>query len=124
MVIFLALVDRRCNLQEMSPKLIEIGKTYRNRGAGRTTRTVLDIGTHIHAPWLSDTVPPGEPVVKFRQGDKERHLFLCSFARWAGTVVPSKHHNSATTKEWRALAIVAVVCCVFLMGLAIWASHH
>jgi len=71
----------------MSPKLIAIGKTYRNKGAGRTTRTVLDMGTHIPAPWLSDTVPPNEPVVKYRQGDKERQLFLCSFAQWAASVV-------------------------------------
>lgn len=33
----------------MSPKGIKVGKTYRNRGKGKTTRTVLAIGDE-HKP--------------------------------------------------------------------------
>jgi len=70
----------------MSPKLIEVGKTYRNKGAGRTTRTVLDMGAHLTERWLSSSHPPSEPVVKFQQGNKELYLYLSSFAQWAGSV--------------------------------------
>lgn len=66
-----------------------IGKTYRNRGAGRTTRTVLDIGNHIPAPWMTGSMPPSEPVVKYKQDDNERALYLRSFAQWAGSEVTS-----------------------------------
>lgn len=70
----------------MKPSDIQVGKTYRNRGAGRTTRTVLEIGTHLEAPWYSPNVRPDEPVVKYAQGGKSgtNTLYLSSFAAWCG----------------------------------------
>jgi hypothetical protein len=70
----------------MKPSQIEIGKTYKNRGAGKTKRTVVDLGTHIKPPWMSDSLEPNEPGVKYLQGNNERMLFLCSFAKWAGGI--------------------------------------
>jgi hypothetical protein len=70
----------------MKPNEIQIGKTYRNNGAGKTQRTVLDIGSHIRERWMSDSMRPTEPGVKYRQGNKERTLSLCSFAKWAGGI--------------------------------------
>ena len=71
----------------MSPKLIQVGKTYCNRGAGRTTRKVEEIGTQIKAPWFSSSMPPNEPVVQYRQDGKIATLYLRSFAQWAGSEV-------------------------------------
>lgn len=74
----------------MSPKDIEVGKTYRNRGKGQTTRTVLAIGDECRPSyWYGnrDSDTPNEPGVKYKQGDKERTLYLSSFAKWAGSVV-------------------------------------
>ena len=68
----------------MKPSDIEVGKTYVNKGKGRTSRTVLEIGTNLKASWLSDTKPPYEPVVKYRQGKWEYTLYLSSFAAWCG----------------------------------------
>ncbi len=70
----------------MSPKDIQVGKTYVNRGAGRTTRTVLAIGDE-HRPnhWLGEwgTQPPNEPGVLYEQKGEQCTLYLSSFARWA-----------------------------------------
>jgi hypothetical protein len=76
----------------MKPSEIEVGKTYRNRGAGKTTRTVTAIGdARMIRPlvsWGGSHVPPREPVVQFqgRRG-KVDSLYLSSFASWAGSVV-------------------------------------
>lgn len=72
----------------MKPTDIKIGKTYRNKNAGRTVRTVLDIGEHIIPPW------PGKEQVfvnylqMFCGHEKRYTLSLASFARWAGSEVP------------------------------------
>lgn len=73
----------------MSPKDIAVGKTYVNRGKGRTRRRVLGIGDeHRPTSWFSDTAPPDEPGVWFVDSDGiERHLYLSSFASWAGREV-------------------------------------
>ncbi len=71
----------------MSPKLIQVGKIYRNRGAGRTTRTVVEIGTHIQCAWFSPGKRPNDPGVKYRQNGKIATLYLSSFAQWAGSEV-------------------------------------
>ncbi len=72
----------------MTPSAIATGKTYRNRGAGRTTRTVVDIGTHLPPPhWYSRNPRPEEPVVVFLQRGQRRSLYLSSFAAWAGSEV-------------------------------------
>jgi len=71
-------------------KDIEIGRTYKNRCAGTTTRTVLDI---IHNPvdgdvpgWFSSNPRPRESVVKFKASNRPgwEVLYLTSFAAWAG----------------------------------------
>lgn len=76
----------------MKPSEIQVGKTYVNRGAGRTRRTVIDIGPHV-APgrWLGDPdkkPAPGTPVVRFEQGGVRDSLYLQSFAAWAGKEAP------------------------------------
>ena len=71
----------------MSPKDIKVGETYRNRGAGKTRRTVVDIGTHIEATWHSPNARPDEPVVLYEQKGTEGRLYLSSFAQWAGCQV-------------------------------------
>lgn len=66
---------------------IQTGKTYRNKNAGRTTRTVVDIGDHIRPPWAGNE----KTFVNYRQmwcgKEKEYTLSLKSFARWAGSEV-------------------------------------
>ncbi len=67
----------------MSPKAIQAGKSYVNRGAGRTKRTVNCI--------FGDSVTR-ELMVRFqqqfgKQGLREYVLSLESFAQWAGKEV-------------------------------------
>lgn len=77
----------------MKQKDIKIGKTYRNRGAGTTFRTVLDIGpeTDENRPhwWSQNPRPELMPVVTYRQKGyhKDEFLYLKSFAAWAGSEV-------------------------------------
>ena len=64
---------------------IQVGEVYRNRGAGRTHRTVLAIGDE-HRPdnWLGDPdKKPDEPGVLYEQGGQKYALYLSSFAQWA-----------------------------------------
>ena len=69
----------------MSPKKIEVGKTYINRGAGKTRRTVLGIGVEYRPLlWLSDRPCPSEPGVLYQQGDHTGRIYLSMFAAWAG----------------------------------------
>lgn len=71
----------------MKPSEIEVGNTYRNKGAGKTQRKVLDIGEHIQAPWYSSH-PQTEPRnVLYEQNFKVGSLNLLSFAAWAGSEV-------------------------------------
>jgi len=74
----------------MRPSDIKLGVTYRNRGKGRTQRTVLRIGRDLKAPWFTDSPRPDEPVVEFSQQDKVERLYLSSFASWAGSAVPNE----------------------------------
>lgn len=77
----------------MKPSEIQVGKTYVNRGAGRTRRTVIAIGPE-HAPtaWWGDPdkrPAAAEPGVVFTQmGGESRALYLSSFAAWAGKEAP------------------------------------
>lgn len=76
----------------MKPSEIQVGKTYVNNGAGRTRRTVIEIGPeHIPERWLgsSDTKPAsGALGVMYEQSGKQRRLYLESFAAWAGKEAP------------------------------------
>jgi hypothetical protein len=70
----------------MKPSEIQVGVTYVNRGAGRTTRKVLAIGNeHRPEKWLSwrDDTRPDEPGVLYEQKGKQHTLYLSSFAKWA-----------------------------------------
>lgn len=68
----------------MKAKDIQVDKTYINRGAGRTRRTVLAIGArYIPDLWLSDRPRPNEPGVEFEQSGNVERLYLSSFAHWA-----------------------------------------
>jgi hypothetical protein len=72
----------------MMPSEIRVGRTYRNRGKGRTTRTVVSIsGDETGLHWYSMSPRPKEPVVQFTQGDKTEKLYISSFASWAGSEV-------------------------------------
>jgi hypothetical protein len=68
----------------MSPKDIEVGKTYCNRGKGKTRRKVLEISDKLEAPWFSSGDRPNETVVRFEQAGEEHTLYLSSFAHWCG----------------------------------------
>ena len=74
----------------MKTKDIEQGKTYRNKGAGRTTRTVVKIILHpdddqLPKWWSSDPRPESEPVVVFKDAKGGvNSLYLRGFASWAG----------------------------------------
>lgn len=91
----------------MKPSLIQVGKTYRNRGNGRTTRTVLSIVTDgsIRPHWFSSSPAPNEPVVVYRQGgsdpdsSRESSLYLRSFATWCGEEVADAHNSTAITQS-------------------------
>jgi hypothetical protein len=72
----------------MRPQDIEVGATYRNRGAGRTRRTVVAIGPeHAPAVWHSGGPPPDEPGVLYEQDGRRHRLYLSSFAAWCGARV-------------------------------------
>jgi len=77
----------------MKPNDICIGVTYVNRGAGRTTRTVLAIGdeyrpTEQQSEWYGRQSLKNEPGVLFEQKGKQFRLYLSAFASWAkGPVV-------------------------------------
>ena len=73
----------------VSPSKIEVGKTYCNRGKGRTTRTVLEISDKLTAPWFSSGDRPSEPIVRYEQNGVEETLYLRSFAAWCGQEVSS-----------------------------------
>jgi hypothetical protein len=73
----------------VSPSKIEVGKTYCNRGKGRTMRTVLEISDKLQAPWFSNGDRPNEPVVRYVQNGVEENLYLSSFAAWCGREVAS-----------------------------------
>lgn len=84
----------------MRPLEIEVGKTYTNRGAGKTTRTVIAIGVE-HQPkqyWNATGTPPNseEPGVAYEQKGKLRHLYLHSFAAWCGKEVTPNAGGEAT----------------------------
>jgi hypothetical protein len=71
----------------MSPSKIEVGKTYCNRGKGRTLRTVLEISRDIPVTWYSPNDRPDDPVVRYSQAGVEGCLYLRSFATWCGREV-------------------------------------
>ena len=73
--------------KKTKPEIV-IGKTYRNRGAGRTRRKVLAIGNeHRPKKFHSPNVPPREPGVLFEQNGTLGKLYLTSFTAWVGSVV-------------------------------------
>ena len=73
----------------VKPVEIAVGKTYVNRGAGKTQRKVLRIGKDIKAPWYSRAPRPDEMVVEFvtikNSGivSEKSTLYISSFASWA-----------------------------------------
>jgi len=69
----------------MKPADIKVGSTYTNRGAGKTRRTVISIGSE-HRPnrFLSDREPPAEDGVLYEQNGKQGSLYISSFAAWCG----------------------------------------
>jgi hypothetical protein len=71
----------------MKPSEIQVGRTYRNRGKGRTTRIVLEISTALQVYPYSDCERAGELVVRYFQAGREANLYLDSFAAWAGSEV-------------------------------------
>lgn len=73
----------------MKPSDIKVGKTYTNKGVGRTQRTVLAIGDE-HRPrifWNATNTPPDEPGVLYEQKGKKQTLYMSSFAKWCGKEV-------------------------------------
>lgn len=84
----------------MQASEIMVGHTYRNRYAGRTTRTVLRIGPKEEIDprgWYTSYYrrKKDDLVVEYQQGDITGYLFLASFASWAGSDV----NETMTPKE-------------------------
>jgi hypothetical protein len=79
----------------MSPNQIEVGKTYCNRGAGKTRRTVVLITSFDDDqgfPYIGCKPHKGKKKVYFRQTGLGRpestgFLLLEAFATWAGREV-------------------------------------
>jgi hypothetical protein len=71
----------------VNAKDIKVGMIYCNRGAGRTKRTVLDIGEHVPMPPWFGAGEPEKTAVLFEQNGKQWSLCLKSFASWAGEEV-------------------------------------
>ena len=76
----------------MKPENITVGKTYRNRGAGTTVRTVLDIGpgNELCQKRPNVAIPPTTDlcVVYHQTSHRDRDIWalsLKSFAQWAGS---------------------------------------
>lgn len=92
----------------MKTTQIQIGKTYTNRGKGRTSRTVIGIGEeHLpsHAWNASGKFPEGSVGVKYiqnggLQNGLEMTLWLDSFASWASREIdfPNVEHTDGSTK--------------------------
>ncbi|MVT30122.1 hypothetical protein GO496_24580 [Acidovorax citrulli] len=76
----------------MSPKEIQVGKTYVNRGQGRTRRTVIAIGPkHVPRCWHGWTKPPaGTPGVLFEQNGRRENLYLLELRYLAGEEAPNE----------------------------------
>jgi hypothetical protein len=70
----------------MKQSEIKVGKTYRNRGAGRTTRKVLEIYKvfEIFGDYQFEEVRYEQNGL---MGVYERTLRLVMFAQWAGSEV-------------------------------------
>ena len=72
----------------MKPSEIRVGATYRNSGAGRTKRTVLKIARDVVPYWKGfKSTRPDECGVLYSQNGVPDMLYLCSFAKWAGSEV-------------------------------------
>jgi hypothetical protein len=76
----------------MKPSDIHKGATYRNCGAGLTTRKVIDIDNKHRPEWNGKGEPPDEPGVLFETKGrsariKSQSLYLSSFASWAGAEI-------------------------------------
>ena len=70
----------------MKTTQIEVGKTYANKGAGKTFRKVLAIGDE-HRPkfWFSGKQPPDEPGILYEQTGRNAgigNLYITSFSSW------------------------------------------
>ena len=73
----------------MKPVEIAVGKTYVNRGKGRTSRKVLRISKDIKCRWFSiEPRPADEMVVEYQdvKSGKIEALYMRSFATWAGKI--------------------------------------
>jgi hypothetical protein len=75
----------------MKKSEIQVGKTYINKGSGTTTRTVLAIDDYYKPDvyWNATGKNPrkNDTGVLFRQGYKNRKLYLSSFAAWCSREV-------------------------------------
>jgi len=79
---------------------IEVGATYVNRGAGKTTRRVISIGGDcIPDEWYGLHPRPMEPGVLFVQKGKTQRMYLSSFASWAGAKVSEPVHFNPLAHE-------------------------
>lgn len=71
----------------MSPKDIKVGKTYFNRGKGKTKRTVIRIGDECKPKVYYNATgehPKNDTGVLYEQNGKQYRIYLKSFAQWCG----------------------------------------
>ncbi len=77
----------------MKPKDIKVGRTYCNRGKGRTRRTVLEISETLKPSWWAANSDADQRVVSFTQNGMEGRLYLSSFAKWCGQEVEAAKNS-------------------------------
>ena len=74
----------------MEQSEIKVGRTYINKGAGRTKRKVVAIGYEHKPVFYSSYLPtPNNPGVLYEQDGKLDNLYLRSFAAWCGKMIES-----------------------------------
>jgi hypothetical protein len=77
----------------MKPASIKVGRTYRNRGKGKTTRKVLEISDGLKPVWWAANSGADQRVVRFEQNGRECRLYLTSFAKWVGSEVEERENS-------------------------------
>jgi hypothetical protein len=77
----------------VKPRDIKVGRTYCNRGKGRTRRTVLEISDKILPSWFSGRSGSDNLVVTFEQEGIIGSLYLPIFAQWCGREVEAGQNS-------------------------------
>ena len=93
----------------MKPCDIQVGRTYQNRGAGRTRRKVLEISDQQRPTmwWSDESTRPNEPGVMYEQDGRIGRLYISSFAAWCGSEVTADELAAGPAQASLALPVAA-----------------